>query len=252
MKKKLLSLLFLAVPFLTFAQEKGLDQQIDEVFGNLTGWFVDIVFYQIPFTDTISIYWVLFPLILGALYFTFYFNFINFKGFFTSINIVRGKYDELEGRQDHKVEIEKSKFTDEEDNPDTIRVEGHEGEVSHFQALTTALSGTVGTGNIAGVAFAIYLGGPAALLWMLMTAILGMTTKFVEVNQENGEELGFDWIVTPFGFGSNYFLGGGTVGSGTARTNQDFIGTVDRVTFSCAVKAAGFARIRSANSVFGM
>lgn len=56
-----------------------------------------------------------------------------------------------------------------------------------------------------------------------------VTTKFVEVSQENGEELGFDWIATPFGFGSNYFLGGGTVGSGTARSNQDFIGTVDRV-----------------------
>jgi general secretion pathway protein D len=56
-----------------------------------------------------------------------------------------------------------------------------------------------------------------------------VTTKFVEVSQENGEELGFDWIATPFGVGSNYFLGGGTVGSGTARSNQDFIGTVDRV-----------------------
>lgn len=56
-----------------------------------------------------------------------------------------------------------------------------------------------------------------------------VTTKFVEVSQENGEELGFDWIATPFGFGSNYFLGGGTVGSGASRTNQDFIGTVDRV-----------------------
>jgi len=51
----------------------------------------------------------------------------------------------------------------------------------------------------------------------------------VEVSQENGEELGFDWIATPFGVGSNYFLGGGTVGSGTARNNTDFIGTVDRV-----------------------
>ena len=56
-----------------------------------------------------------------------------------------------------------------------------------------------------------------------------VTTKFVEVSQENGEELGFDWIATPFGVGSNYFLGGGTVGSGTARSNQDFIGTVNRV-----------------------
>lgn len=56
-----------------------------------------------------------------------------------------------------------------------------------------------------------------------------VTTKFVEISQENGEELGFDWIATPFGFGSNYFLGGGTIGSGTNRGNADFIGTVDRV-----------------------
>ena len=60
--------------------------------------------------------------------------------------------------------------------------EDAEGDTSHFQALSTALSGTVGTGNIGGVAFAIYLGGPAALFWMWMTAFVGMTTKFVEVS----------------------------------------------------------------------
>jgi AGCS family alanine or glycine:cation symporter len=180
MNKKLLSLLFLATPFFTFAQEKGLDQQIDEAFGNATGWFVDIIFYQIPFSDTVSIYWVLFPLILGALYFTFYFNFINFRGFFTSINIVRGKYDDLENRVDHKVEIAKSTFTDEEDNPDTIRIEGHEGEVTHFQALTAALSATVGLGNIAGVAIAVSIGGAGATFWMIVAGFLGMASKFVE------------------------------------------------------------------------
>jgi AGCS family alanine or glycine:cation symporter len=180
MNKKLLSLLFLATPFFTFAQEKGLDQQIDEAFGNATGWFVDIVFYQIPFSDSVSIYWVLFPLILGALYFTFYFKFINFSGFFTSINIVRGKYDDLENRVDHKVEIAKSTFTDEEDNPDTIRIEGHEGEVTHFQALTAALSATVGLGNIAGVAIAVSIGGAGATFWMIVAGFLGMASKFVE------------------------------------------------------------------------
>lgn len=112
MKKKFLSLLFLAVPFFTIAQEKGLDQQIDEAFGSATGWFVDFIFYQIPFTDTISIYWVLFPLILGAVYFTFYFNFINFRGFITSINIVRGKYDGLEGKGHAKaIEVDGSVST---------------------------------------------------------------------------------------------------------------------------------------------
>ena len=58
MKKRILSMFLLAIPMLTFAQEKGLDQQIDKAFGDATGWFVNLIFYQIPFTDTISIYWV--------------------------------------------------------------------------------------------------------------------------------------------------------------------------------------------------
>ncbi|EAQ42024.1 sodium:alanine symporter family protein [Polaribacter sp. MED152] len=182
MKKKFLSLLFLAVPLFTIAQEKGLDQQIDEAFGSATGWFVDFIFYQIPFTDTISIYWVLFPLILGAMYFTFYFNFINFRGFFTSVNIVRGKYDGLEGKGEAKaIEVDGNvSTTDTGDNPDTVRVEGHDGEVSHFQALTAALSATVGLGNIAGVAIAVSIGGAGATFWMIIAGFLGMASKFVE------------------------------------------------------------------------
>jgi len=183
MKKYLLSLFTLILPVLTFAQETqevGIDQKIDQWFGNLTDWFVQGVFYQIPFSDEISVYWVLFPLIIGASYFTIYFKFINFSGFWTSINIVRGKFDELEDRKDHKVEMEKLPFTDEEDNPDTIRVEGHEGEVSHFQALTAALSATVGLGNIAGVAIAVSIGGAGATFWMIIAGLLGMASKFVE------------------------------------------------------------------------
>ncbi|MGV6829797.1 MAG: alanine/glycine:cation symporter family protein [Flavobacteriales bacterium] len=185
MKKLLLSIFTILAPILTFAQETtevGLDQQIDQAFGNATGWFVNFIFYQIKFSENVQVYWVLFPLILGALYFTFYFKFINFKGFFTSINIVRGKYDDLEGREDHKVEIDKHAelFLDDGDNPDTIRVEGHDGEVSHFQALTAALSATVGLGNIAGVAIAVSIGGAGATFWMIIAGFLGMASKFVE------------------------------------------------------------------------
>ncbi len=180
MYKKLLSLLIMVMPILTFAQEKGLDQRIDEAFGSATGWFVNFIFYQIPFTDDIKIYWVLFPLILGASYFTVYFKFINFRGFLTSIRIVGGKYDDLEGRIDHKVEVDDFVFTDDGDDPDTIRVEGHEGEVSHFQALTAALSATVGLGNIAGVAIAVSIGGAGATFWMIVAGFLGMASKFVE------------------------------------------------------------------------
>lgn len=97
--------------------------------------------------------WFVFLLLGTGIFFTIYLKFPQFRYLKHSLRIVRGKFDK----------------------------EGDEGDTSHFQALTTALSGTVGTGNIAGVALAIHLGGPAALFWMLITAAVGMTTKFVEV-----------------------------------------------------------------------
>ncbi len=175
MKKKLLSLLLLVVPMLTFAQEKGLDQQIDEAFGNATGWFVSFIFYQIDFGGGVKVFWVLFPLIIGATYFTFYFKFINFRGFLTSINIVRGKYDSI----DHH-SAEKTELAIDGDVKGTIEDESKEGEVSHFQALTAALSATVGLGNIAGVAIAVSIGGAGATFWMIVAGLLGMASKFVE------------------------------------------------------------------------
>ena len=90
--------------------------------------------------------------------FTLYFGFPNIRYFITSINVVRGKYDEIE-----------------KDGSDS-----KDGEVSHFQALTTAVSGTVGNGNIAGVALAIALGGPGATFWMIVCGLMGMSLKFVE------------------------------------------------------------------------
>jgi alanine or glycine:cation symporter, AGCS family len=97
--------------------------------------------------------WFVYLLLGTGVFFTFYLGFPQIRYFGQAIRITKGRYD----RPDAK------------------------GDTSHFQSLATALSGTVGTGNIAGVAFAIHLGGPAALFWMLVTAMLGMTTKFVEV-----------------------------------------------------------------------
>jgi len=97
--------------------------------------------------------WFVYFLLGTGLFFTIYLVFPQIRYFKYAIKIVRGKFDR----------------------------DGDVGDTSHFQALTTALSGTVGTGNIAGVALAVHLGGPAALFWMLMTAMIGMTTKFVEV-----------------------------------------------------------------------
>jgi AGCS family alanine or glycine:cation symporter len=93
-------------------------------------------------------------LLLGTgLFLTVYLKFPQLRFFAHAWRIVSGKYDRADD----------------------------EGDASHFQALSTAISGTVGTGNIGGVALAIYLGGPAALFWMWMTAFVGMTSKFVEV-----------------------------------------------------------------------
>lgn len=180
MKKYLLSIFAILLPLLNFAQEvqeTGIDEKIDQAFGSATGWFVNFIFYQIDFGGGVKVFWVLFPLIIGALYFTFYFKFINFSGFFTSVNIVRGKYDELDH---HESLVGAGDSTPGGDAIETIKIEGHDGEVTHFQALTAALSATVGLGNIAGVAIAVSIGGAGATFWMIIAGFLGMASKFVE------------------------------------------------------------------------
>ncbi|RRQ47719.1 alanine:cation symporter family protein [Maribacter algicola] len=205
MKYKLLSLCSFMFPFLSMAQEAGemgIDEKIDKVFGDLTGWFVEFIFYQIPFSENIKIYWVLFPLILGAGFFTIYFRFINFTGVWTALKVVMGKYEDIEkygakelygedgiaaGVDLNKVESLDKHLADNKDEIvvdgdilDTIRDESSNGEVSHFQALTAALSATVGLGNIAGVAVAVSIGGAGATFWMIIAGFLGMASKFVE------------------------------------------------------------------------
>ena len=153
MKKIQLLFLTFLIPILSFAQEKGLDQRIDEAFAPISNFVSEKVFFEIagyPF--------VILLLIGSAAFFTVYFGFPNLRYFSTAINVVRGKYDD----------VEKS----DSDSSD--------GEVSHFQALATAVSGTVGNGNIAGVALAIALGGPGATFWMIICGLIGMSSKFVE------------------------------------------------------------------------
>jgi Na+/alanine symporter len=175
--KKIISLLALLLS-ITPAFATGVDEKINQIFGDYTGWFVKLIFATIPF-GSVEVPWVLIVLVCSAVFFTIYFKFINIRGFMTSVNIVRGKYDDLE--KGGKVEVSNNVSTDAEgDNPDTIRVENHEGEVSHFQALTAALSATVGLGNIAGVAVAISIGGPGATFWMIVAGLIGMSSKFVE------------------------------------------------------------------------
>ena len=121
-------------------------QQINETFGYLVGFLAPILFMEINGFPLIVLI-----LLFGSLIFTLYFKFINVRGFSHSIDIIKGKYD----------------------NPrDT-------GQISHFQALTSALSATIGLGNIAGVAVAVSLGGPGAVFWMVFIAFFSMSAKFV-------------------------------------------------------------------------
>ena len=136
------------------AAEKSLDQKIDEFLAPISKGIEDTIFFTfqdiIPFLPPIPfiVVWL-----LGAgIFFSFYMGFPNVRGFKQSIKIVKGTYDDP----------------------------SDPGEVTHFQALTAAVSGTVGLGNIAGVAIAISIGGAGATFWMILAGLFGMTTKFVE------------------------------------------------------------------------
>lgn len=178
MKKNLLTLFAFLIPFINFAKQSTADK-IDSIFKDYTGWFVEAIFYEIPFTETFQIPWVVIVLIGGATYFTIYFKLINITGFLTAIKVVRGKYEDIEK---HGADTLYGDVTpnEQEDIIETIRDDDADGEVSHFQALTAALSATVGLGNIAGVAVALSIGGPGATFWMIIAGILGMASKFAE------------------------------------------------------------------------
>lgn len=174
MKQRLpLFILTVLSPLLGLAQEAvGLDEKINQKFGDYTGWFVQGIFAQVDVAG-VPVFWVLFPLIFGALFFTIYFRVPGVRLFKIAVNTVRGKYEDVE-------ELDADLNIVDGDEPDTIRIEGAEGEVNHFQALTAALSATVGLGNIAGVAVAVAIGGPGATFWMIIAGLLGMSSKFVE------------------------------------------------------------------------
>lgn len=126
-----------------------MDEKVNAMFANATGWFVNAIFAPIPGT---SFPWIVMWLVVGATVFTIYFAFVQFRFFGHAIALVKGDYSDPEDA----------------------------GEVSHFQALATALSGTVGLGNIAGVAVAVGIGGPGATFWMILAGLLGMASKFTE------------------------------------------------------------------------
>lgn len=133
-----------------FAQDAmGIDEKVNQVFADVTGPFVGLIFAPFPGT---SFPWIVMWLVIAASVFTLYFGLVQFRFFGHAIRLVKGDYSD----------------------PNDA------GEVSHFQALATALSGTVGLGNIAGVAVAVGIGGPGATFWMILAGLLGMASKFTE------------------------------------------------------------------------
>ncbi|MCR9208283.1 MAG: alanine:cation symporter family protein [bacterium] len=156
----------------------GLDQQVDKLFRPVADTWGSVVFFSVELPGVGPLPLVLILLVGGALFFTIAFGFVNLRLFPLAIEVVSGKFDEIEKQgQDIPKGVEVMEVDG--DLVDTIRDEG-EGEVSHFQALATAVSGTVGLGNIAGVAVAVAAGGPGATFWMVVCGLLGMSTKFVE------------------------------------------------------------------------
>ena len=148
--RRFLSMLTLLVGSISSAQA-GIDDAINSATAPIASFIGQVVFFKIPIFGAqlpVVVLW----LVVGAVFFTFYMGFINLRGFKHAIQLVRGDYADPNSH----------------------------GEVSHFQALATAVSGTVGIGNIGGVAVAVTVGGPGATFWLIMAGFLGMSTKFVE------------------------------------------------------------------------
>ncbi|MBK8349915.1 MAG: alanine:cation symporter family protein [Saprospiraceae bacterium] len=172
----------IATPTLTSATtevEMGIDERIDKAFTPFANTIENIVLYSLPLGGT-AIPLIVLILSLGGLFFSIYFGFPSIRKFGLALKVVQGKYDDIETAGAPIVHPEETVFTVDGDIVQTIKDEHHHGEVSHFQALATAVSGTVGLGNIAGVTIAISLGGPGATFWMIVSGLLGMTLKFVE------------------------------------------------------------------------
>lgn len=206
-KKAFLLFTFIAVAL--SASAAGLDQTINDLFSPIVSVLAQFFFFDpvaaIGLDVGAPVPFIVIWLVFGAVFFTFKMGFINVKGPKHSLELVQGKYDD----------------------PDDV------GEVSHFQALTTALSATVGLGNIASVAVAITIGGPGATFWMIVAGILGMSTKFTECTlgvkyrkvDDNGEVSG----------GPMYYLS-----QGLAKRNLAGLGKILAIMFAVLAVMASY------------
>src|SRR5699024_1359306 len=176
MCRRILILFFIVLPSFLFAQQSSLsnDEKIEKGFKPISDFIYWLVFYPVTISG-MEVPIVVLILIFGGLFFTIYYKFANFRLAGVAVNATRGEYDEV----DHYGILEPD--DSDEDVKLVRRKKGKVyGELTHFQALTAALSATVGLGNIAGVSIAIALGGPGATIWMILVGFLGMSTKIGE------------------------------------------------------------------------
>lgn len=183
MMRSLIVLMLWLVAGRANAAEANIDQRIEAAVAPISKAISDFIFFAVPVNGTnlpLIVVW----LIAAGLVFTVYFKFVNVRGFMHGYRLIRGDYADASGP----------------------------GEVSHFQALTSAVSGTVGLGNIAGVAVAITIGGPGATFWMIVAGLLGMSTKFAEctlgvmyrLEKADGTVSGGPMYYLSRGIGENY------------------------------------------------
>ncbi len=218
-----LTIVFANIP--AFAQQDGIedlpagfDQRIDEAFAPVSEAALNTVFYSVDMLGQ-SVPLVLIWLVCASVFFTFYFGFANIRYFKHAIDLLR--------------------------EPTKMKKKDKKGEISRLQALSTSVSGTVGLGNIAGVAVAISVGGPGAMVWMILMGLFGMSTKFTEISlavkyrhvNKDGDYSGGPMYYLRDGFGSmgykklGWFFGaffslcciGGAIGGGNMfQVNQAF------------------------------
>ena len=194
----------------------GIDETINTYVAPVSNAIVSVVFYSVPVLGAdlpLIVVW----LVVAAAIATVYFNFISFRAFGHAIDLIKGDYA----------------------NPKDA------GEVSHFQALATALSGTVGLGNIAGVAIAVSIGGPGATFWMILAGLLGMSLKFAECTL--GVKYRNEYADGTVSGGPMYYLS-----KGLAEKNMGGLGRVLAVFFAvcCIAGALGGGNMFQANQSF--
>ena len=200
-----------------WAQEAGgVDEAINAAIAPISNAIVSVVFFAVPVGEAdlpLIVVW----LVVAAAFATLYFNFISFRAFGHAVELIKGDYS----------------------NPKDA------GEVSHFQALATALSGTVGLGNIAGVAIAVSIGGPGATFWMILAGLMGMSLKFAECTL--GVKYRNEYPDGTVSGGPMYYLS-----KGLAEKNMPGLGKVLAVFFAicCIAGSLGGGNMFQANQSF--